>query len=1146
MKKILYIAMTVAALTAVSCQKEKELHPVGSRIVFSAATEFRNGLETRTLYTGQYTQTDPAFERIQWVSTDQIKILYSHGSSSSATYSIDESSIAGSGTEKKSTASISVASGSSALEWAEGSSHIFYGLYPASGGTLTAGSATGLTIPATQTVTWNADQSKYLPDMDKAYMVSYKDMSSTPNSTVDLPFTPVMNAVEFKLRLPDDRPSYTVTQVKFSASASTAIAGTYSVNITGFANDAVTWSVPNNGITSSATGILINFNNGSSSTNPAIPTSTSGNYLNFTVLTLPVAFSDPLLQIKYSDGHVLKVTLTGLSLQAGQKCIVSNSKAGHDDFTYEVSTPASQTWEGHAAHTFSNIPVTTSIKRSGAQSSYTENVTWKVQCKSPIHNAWFDGLPPDQVYSNFTLTENHNNNTFDVTFSANNSTYNDNTMTPYEAATKILQARQAVSGAYDLSTHDLSGNTIARTTANCYVVTRPGTYRIPCYYGNAIVDGQPNPSAYNPESVAAISGAWASGNTDQTQNYYLPRFYNGAGESITSPNVVADIADSHYGGVGTLTAQVTWQDAAIVTTTPTVGGSGNERYIEFTITPENIKPGNVLIQLESSQVGGSWPVIWSWHIWVTDKDLIPVGGVMPFNLGWVDADEIVNNAVSRYPDDGLTLRIAQVDNGTEVNYSGEFTLSRTGDVASINNPSSGKNPHYQWGRKDPFNENEPTVMIMKHSDSGPYSYWRGIRTNNVMLEGEKSLTWMDGPAVPLYERGSSSGRYIWTIKSGHEKYGPFTTAHKDALAQTSFTPSGATWVERMTTPTIQNYTVKSNSNGIDKPIPEIGVSTVITATIFDSSYFGQASNYSTTHNWYFIPGKTITLDQYNWLVDVKTRQAAYAALPGWNQVVVNCFINFLDNCLQANYSTPQGTGQWDLTLNGVSFPYGPHPQEVADVLITQSGVYSITDFDYVAEPVTDPYTTDAARNAGSILYNLWNSALYNENASVTKYKSVYDPCPAGFAVPTIETYLGSTWASRVGSNKEVTGLAAMPAYPQTSARINDLNVAVNNTAQSPLYTGTPATGFYWTDRPCNMEVINQNNKYSIDGYRYHTDSYILMTQTSTSTVMHYNRRAAASIRPMQDPGSSIYSSSYSSPGNVGSSIEGVTTGGSLF
>ena len=128
MKKTLYIAMAVAALTAISCQKEKELHPVGSRIVFSAATEFRNGLETRTLYTGQYTQTDPAFERIQWVSTDQIKILYSHGSSSSATYSIDGSSIAGSGTQKKSTASISVASGSSALEWAEGSSHIFYGL----------------------------------------------------------------------------------------------------------------------------------------------------------------------------------------------------------------------------------------------------------------------------------------------------------------------------------------------------------------------------------------------------------------------------------------------------------------------------------------------------------------------------------------------------------------------------------------------------------------------------------------------------------------------------------------------------------------------------------------------------------------------------------------------------------------------------------------------------------------------------------------------------------------------------------------------------------------------------------------------------------------------------------------------------------
>ena len=1166
MKKTLYIAIAFAALFAVSCQKEKELHPVGSRIVFSAATEFMNALETRTIYTGEYAQiTSGKYERIQWVANDPITILYNHGSSSSANYTIDGNSISGSGTAKKSTASIN-ASGT-ALTWGEGNSHIFYGLYPTGAGSLTAGSVTGLVMPTTQTVTWNSTQKKYLPTMTNAFMVAYKDMSNDQNSTVNLPFTPIVNAIEFQLHLPDDRPSYTVTQVKFSH-ASTAIAGTYNVNITGFANDAVTWAIPNNGIPSNtaSTGIVVNF----SPANPSVPTSTdystNDNVLDFSVLTLPVAISDPVLQIKYSDGHVLKLTLTGLSLQPGQKCIVTNGKAGHDHFYYEISSPSSQQWDGHVAHTFANIPVTTSVKRSRANNSYTENVTWKVQSQD-VNQNWFDGIAPG--FNGFTVTEDHTNNTFSVGFPAA-GTFTDNTMTAFDAATEILQKRDPLSSARDLSLYDVAGNSLgSRTTANCYVVSRPGTYRIPFYYGNAVVGGNSNPSAYNPGSVSAISTAWGSGGTDETQNYYLPQFYNAAGELITSPNIITDITNSHYHRVGTLTAQVTWFDSFRVT--PTVSGNGANDYIQFTITPENIKPGNILIQLESSEVGGNWPVIWSWHIWVTDRDLTPQSGVMPVNLGWVDADEIVPGAVTRYQDQTLTFRLAQVENGVVVNTSDEFTLSTKGEVVSVENNRKGQNPHFQWGRKDPFpaDANHSTVMIMKHSDTGydpqtqtvgNYAYFRGIRTPNVMLEGEKSLTWMDGPAIPLYKRTATggNGRYIWTIKTGHEKYGPFTTQQKNLLVPTTFTPSGASWIERMTTPVLQHYITKSNS--VNQPIPGADIVTLANwlnaadpSNTIDSSYwqlYDAQNNY-----WVFKSGKVFSVAQKNYY-DAHINEVTNAFTP----LGLNCINAFMSNCLDGVYSTPQGTGQWDLSLpNGVLFPYGPHAQEVADILLdplNQTGAtpYIMDDFTWIPEPVSYSYsyTTDAERSAGSILYNLWSAALYNETASVTKYKTVYDPCPVGFAVPTIETYLGSSWASQVGNNKEVTGLAAMQAYPQSSARINDLNCAVNGTANSPLYTGTPAKGFYWTDRPCNMEVVNSANKHTIDGYQYHTDSYILMTEydwdhsTGTSTVSHYNRRAAASIRPMRDPGSNIYPAATASPGNVGGGLEGVSTGTNLY
>ncbi len=1108
--------MAVAALSAVSCQKEKELHPVGSRIVFSAATEFRNGLETRTLYTGQYTQTNPAFERIQWVSTDQIKILYSHGSSSSATYSIDESSIAGSGTEKKSTASISVASGSSALEWAEGSSHIFYGLYPASGGTLTAGSATGLTIPATQTVTWNADQSKYLPDMDKAYMVSYKDMSSSQNSTVDLPFTPVMNAVEFKLRLPDDRPSYTVTQVKFSAS--TAISGTYSVNITGFADDAVTWSVPNSGITSSATGILINFNNGSSSTNPAIPTSTSGNVLDFTVLTLPVSFSDPVLQIKYSDGHVLKVTLTGLSLQAGQKCIVSNSKAGHDDFTYVVSTPASQTITGHNAASFSQISVS-SLKRSGANSSYTEPVAWKVQYTTDNGTTWTDGVP-----ATHTLTEDHTNNTFTVALAAANAaTEYDNNKTPFDAATEILRARSSVgssSAPYDLSTHALDGSTIAQTTANCYVVTRPGVYKFPLIYGNALLLGDNNPSAYSPKDVSAISSAWGSQGTDATQNYYLPAFYNAKGQAIRSPYLITDLGLS-YSDIHVHRLTQISPDSDMITSFAKGGTNATDAYITFTITPENIRPGNIVFNASYSSFSQEpdLDVAWSWHIWVTDKDLTPSNSIMPYNLGWVDKDEIVTNAVRKYTDRTVTLRIVQYETTTDANQQTvttvlnegtSFTLTQTGDVASINNPLGGTNPHYQWGRKDPYPYSS-SIELQQHADAGESTgcwYWRGVRVAWKMLKSSISTTFLDGKAIPWYKLTSSTSTY--TIKSGssYEKRGPFTAAQKTALTGTSFNPSGTTWTQRSHQGNFLYWTTD------DSKIEWTATETLwLTGQVqgwsnvsIPASSFRALSN----GNYYVVAGTNITQEKLTQIANLTIN--GFLSTPTYQSFAAS---------LTGTYETVYDN-QYDLTLNGQSFPRGPHNQGVYDTL-TGSGVYSDSDFT-TNTTTTYGYTTDAERNAGSILHNLWNAALYNENANVSKYKTVYDPCPAGFTVPTKATYSSGTFTG----------------YPRTGMRVNS-----GGTSATTSVSDSGTKGYYWTDHSCNMSY-NSGAKDVITSYTDYDKSYILETTSSTATVKKNIRASAASIRPMVDPRAESIAG-HATPAQVSASnpIESVTMGPEL-
>lgn len=57
--------------------------------------------------------------------------------------------------------------------------------------------------------------------------------------------------------------------------------------------------------------------------------------------------------------------------------------------------------------------------------------------------------------------------------------------------------------------YDVDGNAQpGMTTANCYVVRAPGTYRLPLVYGNAVKDGVTNTDSFNPGAVANVLSAF--------------------------------------------------------------------------------------------------------------------------------------------------------------------------------------------------------------------------------------------------------------------------------------------------------------------------------------------------------------------------------------------------------------------------------------------------------------------------------------------------------------------------------------------------------------------------------------------------------------------------------------------------------------
>lgn len=169
------------------------------------------------------------------------------------------------------------------------------------------------------------------------------------------------------------------------------------------------------------------------------------------------------------------------------------------------------------------------------------------------------------------------------------------------------------SAPHDLS-YDYNG---LMNTANCYVVTHPGYYKFPLVYGNAIKNGATNAIAYGSST-----------------------FVNHLGNQITNPYIYEN-SNNNSGKLEANSAELVWQDAQNLISN-NIALCDNDTYISFEITKENIQQGNAVIAVKDE--GGN--IMWSWHIWVTNKNVYETQAVtasnktlmfMPFPLGWNDS-----------------------------------------------------------------------------------------------------------------------------------------------------------------------------------------------------------------------------------------------------------------------------------------------------------------------------------------------------------------------------------------------------------------------------------------------------------------------------------------------------------------------------
>lgn len=323
---------------------------------------------------------------------------------------------------------------------------------------------------------------------------------------------------------------------------------------------------------------------------------------------------------------------------------------------------------------------------------------------------------------------------------------------------------------YDLSTE---GGTLSQTTANCYVVNSAGTYKLPLVYGNAIVNESPNPQAYNDR-----------------------HFVDYNNKPITDPWIKKSSGTPKD-------ATLVWSDGFYMFNDVHL----DDDYLVFTINKDYIQQANAIVAVRDA----SGTIMWSWHIWVTERDINQTHKVddwsngatydmMSSNLGWVDGKQVY------YDPREFKFTFKQKKTGEEKT----MTVTQVGETFDYKDAGS---TYYQWGRKDPIvalkNRDKTGVNDYRRLDTPTDEYlyktqpgWvtsaEGIKHPNVYYVQNatySSTAWLTGDAYsPKLWNVDGREEDVWVANSRKTVYDPSPKGFKVPVprAFSVFVDGGAT------------------------------------------------------------------------------------------------------------------------------------------------------------------------------------------------------------------------------------------------------------------------------------------------------------------------------------------------------------------
>ena len=258
---------------------------------------------------------------------------------------------------------------------------------------------------------------------------------------------------------------------------------------------------------------------------------------------------------------------------------------------------------------------------------------------------------------------------------------------------KVLKDATALGSAsapYDLSLHDHNGNTTLRNTANSYLISAPGHYRIPLVYGNAIENGATYDKSYISHAPTGTSN----------EQYVLRAFRDHNNNPITDPWIEKTNGGANASVDG---AEVVWADAANLVHSPTIAHDGGNAFLDFEVTALDIQSGNAVVAVTKGS-GASKTVLWSWHLWFAPKDALDKIKVTNLqNVDYYFTKETLGWKPTQWSgstyDKARTVKVKVVQTIKNGGVAQETVINITQNPGNV---KKGATTLYQFGRKDAF------------------------------------------------------------------------------------------------------------------------------------------------------------------------------------------------------------------------------------------------------------------------------------------------------------------------------------------------------------------------------------------------------------------------------------------------------------